>query len=108
MKYGMLTFFGNYFGKKREQKSLRRLCSLRASAAELTSRQLTENVNSENPKVQQERDSYHLQYGGVTANDEWQTAETLDPMSNSYRKLLVKIPGTALKITHMQVEGKRW
>lgn len=33
--------------------------------------------------------SYHLQDGGVAANDEGQTAEALDAMGDPYRQLLV-------------------
>lgn len=40
--------------------------------------------------------SYHLQDGGVAPDDEGQTSEALDAMSDSHRKLLVKVLGTAL------------
>lgn len=41
--------------------------------------------------------SYHLQDGGIAANDERQTAETFDAMCNSYWKLLVQVFATALR-----------
>lgn len=40
--------------------------------------------------------TYHLQNRGVAANNEGQTTETLDAMSDSYRQLLVEVLGTAL------------
>lgn len=40
---------------------------------------------------------HHLQDGGVAADDERQTAETFDAMSDSHWKLLVEVFGTALR-----------
>lgn len=40
---------------------------------------------------------HHLQDGGVAADDERQTAETFDAMSDPHWKLLVEVFGTALR-----------
>lgn len=39
-----------------------------------------------------------MEYGRVTANDEWEAAETFYPVSDADRQLLVKIPGTFLGV----------
>lgn len=47
--------------------------------------------------------SYHLQNGGVAADDEGQAAEALDAMGDSHGQLLVQVLGAALRSdTNMQ------